>query len=339
MRQLSELRWRDVAIGTAAAAACIAAVVVGLGRVAGFSDVGDALRGAAPAWLAGCVAGQVLVFVGYGGVLRRAIVVDDGPPIAWRSGVELALASFAATQLFAFAGVAGLAVVYWALRRAGHDRSRAAVVLIGLNTAVYFVFALIAFGGAAAALMLGDIPLGLSVPWLVGVPTLVVAASWFTDTSRVARWTSPDPRRLRQGLAIGVGAAAWVRRRLHTADGRILFGWAACYWFGDLLSLWAALHAFGAAPRPATLVVVYTTGYLAQAVPIPMIATAGVDTASALLLGVVGIPLETALLGVVAHRVFAFWIPVVPGAILAVTLPRRLRFDGADAPPAAGAGT
>jgi uncharacterized membrane protein YbhN (UPF0104 family) len=329
---------RDVVLGIVAAMVGIAAVIVGLGRLAGFSDVGGALRGAAPVWLAGCVAGQVLVFVGYGGVLRRAIAADGGPTVPRGSGVELALASFAATQLFAIAGVAGLAVVYWALRRAGHDRPRAAVVLIGLNTAVYFVFAGIAFAAAALALASGEVSPALAVPWLVGVPALVAAATWFTDAGRVGRWTSPDPRRLRQGLAVGVGAAAWVRRRLHTVDGRELLGWAACYWVGDLVSLWAALRAFGAEPAPVALVVVYTTGYLAQAVPIPLIATAGVDTATAFLLTVVGVPLETALLGVVAHRVFAFWIPVVPGAVLAFTLPRRLRFERGAPRPTADAG-
>ena len=56
---------------------------------------------------------------------------------------------------------------------------------------------------------------------------------------------------------------------------------------------------------------------------------------TAFLLTVVGLPLEVALLAVVAHRVFAFWIPVVPGVVLAMTLPRHLRFD-APAPDHAG---
>ena len=53
-----------------------------------------------------------------------------------------------------------------------------------------------------------------------------------------------------------------------------------------------------------------------------MIATAGVDTATTLLLRTVGVPLDLALLGVVAHRLFAFWLPIVPGSIFALTLSR-----------------
>ena len=96
------------------------------------------------------------MFIGYAGVLRRAIAVDDGPHVEVGFSVRLALASFTATQLFSFAGVAGLAVVYWALRRLGRDRDGAAVVLIGLNTCVYLVFGVIGWIAAAAALLTGE---------------------------------------------------------------------------------------------------------------------------------------------------------------------------------------
>ena len=64
------------------------------------------------------------------------------------------------------------------------------------------------------------------------------------------------------------------------------------------------------------------TGYLAQSVPIPLIATGGVDAATTFTLAAVGVPIEVALLGVVAHRVFAFWLPVVPGLWSATVLAR-----------------
>jgi uncharacterized membrane protein YbhN (UPF0104 family) len=52
---------------------------------------------------------------------------------------------------------------------------------------------------------------------------------------------------------------------------------------------------------------------LAQALPIPFVATGGVDAATTFTLTAVGVPVEVALLGVVAHRVFAFWLPIGPG--------------------------
>ena len=91
------------------------------------------------------------------GVLRRAIAVDDG-----RTRRRL-LSAVGARQLrrharlFSFAGVAGLAIVYWTLRRLGRDRDRAAVVLIGLNTCVYLVFGAIGWIAAAVALLTGEV--------------------------------------------------------------------------------------------------------------------------------------------------------------------------------------
>ena len=317
-----QLRARHLVIGVAAAVIAGAAMITGIGRLAGFTKMGDALSDAQFGWLALCVVGQVLVFAGYGGALRSTIRADDGASIPVGLSIRVVLASFAATQVFAFGGAGGLALVYWVLRRLDRDRNHAAIRLIGLNTAVYLVFGVVAWCAAGAALLTDEAPPAMTVPWLVGLPVILVAARWFTAAARVGRWTQPSPGLLRRGLATGVGAAVWVRRRLGDRDGRMLFGWAACYWAGDLVSLWAALRAFGAQPGVVAVTAAYTTGYLVQSLPIPLIATAGVDSATTFLLHAVGVPLDLALLGVVAHRVFAFWLPVVPGSVLALTLPR-----------------
>ena len=75
------------------------------------------------------------------------------------------------------------------------------------------------------------------------------------------------------------------------------------------------LHAslFGAHPALSALGVAYATGYLVQSLPIPFIATGGVDAATTFLLRSFGVPLDIGLAAVVTHRVFAFWLPVVPG--------------------------
>jgi uncharacterized membrane protein YbhN (UPF0104 family) len=317
------LRIRHVTIGLLVAVVGVVLVVTAIGRVAGFGDVRDTLSGADPVWLLGCALGQVLVFVGYAGVLRRAIAVDDGPHVEVGFSVRLALASFAATQLFSFAGVAGLAIVYWTLRRLGRDRQGAAVVLIGLNTCVYFVFGVIGWLAAAAALLIGEARPGMAVPWLIGIPVVLTAARWFTATERIGRWTAPSPNPVRRALGTGVAAAGWARARLNDPDDRRLFAWAACYWAGDVISLGSALQAFGGRPPLVALVAAYTTGYLVQSIPLPFVAAAGVDAATTLLLHAVGVPLEVALLAVVVHRVFAFWIPILPGCVFAFALPRE----------------
>ena len=321
MTPAPSLRVRHVAIGLLVAVLGVVLVVTAVGRLAGFGDVRDTLSGADPVWLVGCAVGQVLVFTGYAGVLRRAIAVDEGPQVDVGFSVRLTLASFAATQLFSLAGVAGLAMVYWTLRRLGRDRQDAAVVLIGLNTCVYLVFAAIGWLAAAAALLTGHAGPGMTVPWLIGIPVVILAARWFTAPECIERWTAPQPGAFRRALGTGVAAAAWARRRVSMHEDRRILAWAACYWAGDIVSLGAALQAFGARPPLVTLVAAYTTGYLVQSLPLPFVAAAGVDAATTFLLHAVGVPLEVALVAVVAHRVFAFWIPIVPGCIFAFSLP------------------
>jgi uncharacterized membrane protein YbhN (UPF0104 family) len=208
------------------------------------------------------------------------------------------------------------------LRRFERDAQAAAVRLIGLNTAVYLVFGTIGWCAAAVALGADAAPLGMTVPWLVGLPVVLLAARWFTAPRRANRWIEARPGAMRRSLATGVGAAVWVRERLNDRGSRPLFYWASCYWVGDIACLWAALNAFGADPGLVPLTAAYTTGYLVQSLPIPLIATAGVDTATTMLLRTVGVPLDLALLGVVTHRVFAFWIPLLPGSVFALTLSR-----------------
>ncbi len=317
-----DLKPHHIVVGVAAAAVAGAAMVTLIGRIAGFAVVRESLSKADYGWLILCAVGQVVVFAGYAGAFRWTVRADDGPQVPVGMSVRVVLASFAATQVFAFGGIGGLAVLYWVLRRFEYDGDAAAIRLIGLNTAVYLLFGAIGWSAAAAALVTAAAPLGMTVPWLVGIPMVLLAARWFTAPHRLQRWVVPRPGAFPRAMATGVGAAAWVRRRLSDTSTRPLFGWAASYWIGDIASLWAALKAFGASPGLIALTAAYTTGYLVQSLPIPLIATAGVDTATALLLHVVGVPLDLALLGIVAHRVFAFWLPIVPGSVFALTLSR-----------------
>jgi uncharacterized membrane protein YbhN (UPF0104 family) len=313
------LRTRDLVIGAVIALAVAAGLIVAAGGAVGFGDLRDVLRDGNFGWLAVCVVAQVVVFSGYAMAMREAIAADDGPRLSDPLVLRLTLASFATTQVFAFGGIAGLVVVFWAMRRCGMSSETAAVRLIGLNTAVYLVFGFIGFGAAAAALLADTVPLGMSVPWFAGIPIVLFVAGWFTEPQRVDRWRW-------RPLAVGVGAAVWVRRAINDRAALPMFFGAICYWLADIVSLGAALHAFGARFAVSALVLCYTTGYLVQSLPIPLVATGGVDAATAVLLHTgAGIPLELAIVGVAAHRVFAFWLPVVPGAICAVTLPAAAR--------------
>jgi uncharacterized membrane protein YbhN (UPF0104 family) len=312
-----------VVLGMLGAFVVAVVVVVTIGRVAGFSNLSDTLDGADARWLAVCALGQIVVFAAYAGALRRAIAFEGGPVIGPGLSARVVLASFSLSQLFAAGGAAGLAVTYWALRRVGMSRRIAAIRVVGLQTAVYLVFGVIAWVAALLSLVFVQAPLAITLPWLAAMPLVLLAAHWFTDTGRVGRWTTHRGGALRTALATGVGAAWWVRRAVNDRHGGWpILGWGAWYWAGDIISLGAALHAFDAGLGLVVLTLVYTTGYLANSVPIPFVATGGMDAATTFTLTAVGVPLEVALVAVVAHRVFAFWIPLLPGLVLAVLLRR-----------------
>ena len=227
--------------------------------------------------------------------------------------------------MIAAGGAAGLAFTYWVLRRLGISQRDAAIRLIALNTAVYLVFGALGWVAAGTGLFVSSIPLGMAIPWLVAIPMILLAARWFTQPSRLDRWTRPGGGLVRRGLTVGVSAAAWVRRAVQRHHGQRVLAWATLYWAGDLFSLWAALRAFGPAPSIPALALAYATGYLAQSIPVPLVATGGVDAATTLTLTAVGVPVEIALLGVLTHRVFAFWLPIAPGLLSAMAIVRDQR--------------
>ena len=338
LETLRTLRPAQVALAVGGAVIVTTVLVVAIGRVAGFTELGDTLSGATWGWLGLCAVGQVGVFVGYAGAFRSSVAgsgdlfgepgdkkpAERGPRVGFWYSLKVALAGFGLTQLVAAGGAAGMAFTFWVLCRLGLSKKNAMVQLITLNTAVYFVFGVLGWLGALVGLVDTAVPTAMSVGWLAGFATVIALALWFTQPQRQASLTvTDDAPRLRRALAVGVSAAARVRHFTHTADGHRLLAWALLYWIGDLVSLWAALRAFGVTVSPAAIVGAYVTGYLAQSVPIPLIATGGVDAATTFTLTAVGVPIEVALLGVVAHRVFAFWLPVIPGVWSATALVRE----------------
>jgi uncharacterized membrane protein YbhN (UPF0104 family) len=316
---------RRVLLGVGIAGVVVVLLVTGIGHLAGFEEVRRTVREGNPAWLAVCAVAQVLVFGGYAGVYRTAVRFPRGPQISMGLSLRVVLASFALTQVVAAAGVGGLAINYWALRRLRFGRRESAVRTIGLNTFVYLVFGLIGWTAALLALITSAAPLAMTIPWLVAIPTMLAAAAWFTSASRVEHWTAPGGTWLRQGLALGIGAAWWVRRSLAAPEGPRLTVAAACYWLGSTLSLWAALRAFGSDASVVAILIAFATGYAAQIIPLPFVATGGIDAATTFALHAVGVGLEVALVAVVANRVFSFWLPLWPSLVFTALLPQTGR--------------
>jgi uncharacterized membrane protein YbhN (UPF0104 family) len=321
-------------------AVLLAVGAVGLvGKVADFDALTRALRKADKAWFPVCLAGLIAAYAGYILGYREVARMHGGPRLPLWMVTRVVGIGFGANVLGSAAG--GLALDFWALRRAGAGTHESARRVLGFNT---FEWGLLGTFAAVAAIFVlaghGEgAPLAMTLPWIVVVPLCVAAAVWVSSPKRreLLRSGKREPKRpgkdlrawvawalvkARAGLADAIGGVVVVRHlvthpRAHPAA---VLGFAV-YWFGQLLTLWAALRAFTSIHLVlAALVLAFATGYVATALPLPGGGSGGIEAALAFSLHGVGIPLAPALLAALTYRFFTFWLPILPALALLPTV-------------------
>ncbi|HEX5583090.1 YbhN family protein [Gaiella sp.] len=316
---------RRLLLGVGVTVLVVLGVAVLIGRAAGFSRVRDEVANADSSWFAVCFLAEVVAYVSYSFVFRDAMRRRGGPDLGMGLSLHLTLASLGA--MIAAASAGGLAVTYWSFRRAGHATEEAIVRVLGLNTLVYLVFGLVAWIAALLTTIgvLGDAPLGLTLPWLVVIPVCIVAAWFTTEPRRVERLTASDRGLALRVVGYGIGGTAWVRGLLRSPDAGLPVACAAGYWAGDIACLGAALHSVGQPLPLAELALAFATGYAAMVLPLPLGGAGGVEAAMTYALTAVGVPLAPALVAVAVYRLFGFWIPTLPAFAALAFLPRAGR--------------
>jgi uncharacterized membrane protein YbhN (UPF0104 family) len=330
-------------LSLAAIAALGLALYVGLPQVAGLDDTWGRLSDGDPLWLISALGFEVASYASYV-VLFRGVFASDAR-LGWRDSYDITMAGVAATRLLATAGLGGIALTGWALSRAGMGRRELTTGLTTFYVALYGVFmvALLTVGlGLRSDLLPGPAPFGLTVvPAAFGgaVITLALAIALLPgDLERRARRLLPDHERTARWAsrigAFGAALAAGVRgalRMLRRGDPALLgaLGW----WAFDIAVLWACFHAFGEPPPLAVVVMAYFTGMLGNLLPLPG-GVGGIEGAMIGALLAFGVPGGLAVVAVLSYRAFAFWLPMIPGALAYVRLRHSVR-DWRRAPPAA----
>ena len=317
----------------------IVGIYVLLPKVVGLS--GSLKRLSDPSWF------WIVVAIGFNGfsflayaALFRGILGgrDDGDMIYRRldfsASFKITMAGLAASTLFSAAGAGGVALTYWALRKAGMERRRAACRMVAFLVLLYTVY-------AVAIIVFGIL---LNTPWIHGkapvagtiVPAgLALAAMIITGLiafipddleRRIARH---QDRRWVHRLAtvpatVSSGVRTAISYRRHPRSGAGAIGGAVGYWLGMVGILWACFHAYGGGVPFGVVVQGFFLGMVANLAPSP---AAGVGTLDAGLIGaflLFDIPVDTVLPAVLTFRLVGFWLPIIPGVIAYFALRRQV---------------
>ncbi|HEX5989886.1 MAG TPA: lysylphosphatidylglycerol synthase transmembrane domain-containing protein [Solirubrobacterales bacterium] len=294
--------------------------LVGLGDALGKLDDAD------PLWIGIAIGFNVVAYATYI-ALFKAVVGGDALRLTWKETYEINMAGVAGTLLFSAGGAGGIAVTYWALRKAGmprRDVARRMVAFVSLHYAFYPI-ALIVFGvllrtgvlNGKSSVELTIIP--AAVAGLLLILGVLVAFIPPDSDRRLARFAHSErsrnwlrtagkvPATLGEGFRFALGLFAHPRR-----GGLAVIG-AAGFWAASIGVLWASFHAFGVHVPLAVVVQGFFLGMVANLFPL---APAGVGAVDAGMIGafvLFGIPEETVFPAVLIFRLVAFWMPIPPG--------------------------
>ncbi|MGH2866462.1 MAG: lysylphosphatidylglycerol synthase transmembrane domain-containing protein [Solirubrobacteraceae bacterium] len=284
-------------------------------------------------WLALAAIFEVASFLGYVALFRVVFVRGDSR-IGWRASYEITMAGLAATRLFASAGAGGIALTAWALRRSGLEGRIVACRMIAFMALLYGVYmaTLVIVGlGLYLGIFAGSAPFAITViPAIFGGAVILIflAVSLVPgDFDRlVKRWSGAGRlARLAQRMATAPAAAAsGVRTAIDLVRTRNAQLLGAIAWWGfDIAVLWACFHAFGGSPPTAVVIMCYFVGMIGNALPLPG-GIGGVDGGMIGAFTAFGVPVQLAVVAVLAYRGFAFWLPTLPGAVAYLQLRRTV---------------
>jgi uncharacterized protein (TIRG00374 family) len=320
----------------------VLALVIGIyflfPKLVGLSDALSKLGDADPVWIAVAIGFNVAAIATYI-ALFKAVVGGDALRLAWTETYEINMAGVAATRLFSAGGAGGIALTYWALRKAGmlrRDVARRMVAFLGLQY-VFYPLAVIVFGillrtgvlPGKDSVELTIIPAAIAGLALVGGVLITLIPSdlarrvpRFARHERIKALTTTAakvPATIGEGFRFALGL-------LHNPPrgGLAVFG-AVGYWAANIGILWASFKAFGVHVPIAVVIQGFFLGMVGNLFPI---APGGVGAVDAGMIGafvLFGLPEETVFPAILVYRTVAFWLPIPPGIVAFFQLRSRVR--------------
>ena len=307
----------------------VVAIYLIIPEVADLGSAFDKLGEADEAWIALAIAFELVAFGTYV-ALFRGVVGGDVLPLTWREAYEINMAGLAASRLLSGGGAGGIALTYWALRKAGmqaRDSGKRMVAFIGLQY-IFYPLALIVFGVLLRtgvlpgdnAIELTVIPAAIAgVVLILGILAALIPADF---DRRIARLTRGSERRQEWArrlalipATVGDGMRMTFDLIAHPSRGGLAVAGSIGFWGAQIAILWASFEAFGVSVPIAVLIQGFFLGMLANLIPF---APAGVGAVDAGMIGaffLFGLPHAEVFAAILIYRVVAFWLPLLPGII------------------------
>ncbi len=294
----------------------ILVAVVGLGlhfsEAAGFARL---VEQAKPAWLAVAFAFQALTYAAQAQIWR-SVTRAAGLALPLAAAYGLSLVKLLVDQALPSSGLSGAIVVADALKRRGvpQDVAMAGIVV---SSAAY----LLAYVVALAAGLVVMVAKGTAAPMIVALVVVFIVAA-----SAVAALEIGLSGRARQDRSIPRGRLRRLlepleRARPMLARNPVLIATAVALQLVvvalDCLTLWGLLRALG---TPAALDAVFSSFMVSTLLRTVTVIPGGLGTFEAVLVVTLhdaGIPVAAALSATLLFRGLSFWLPMLPGALLA----------------------
>ena len=294
----------------------------------GFEDALGKLDEAKLGWVGVAVLFGIVMFLTYI-TLFRGVVGGDELPLSWRESYEINMAALAASRLFSAGGAGGIALTYWALRKAGMTTRRSSqrmIVFIALQY-TFYPLAIVVCGillrtgvlSGKSSVELTIIPAAIAGVLLgLGLLVALIPADF---ERRIARWAQGHRRAaLAKRLATGPTALAEGLREAfdlmrHPRRGALALIGASGFWAAQIAILWASFRAFDVSVPLGVLVMGFFLGMIANLIPF---VPGGVGAVDAGLIGafiLFGLPKDVCVAAVLIYRLIAFWMPMPPGIV------------------------
>jgi uncharacterized protein (TIRG00374 family) len=284
-------------------------------------------------WIGVALALEVASMASYIAIFH-GVHVPPGSPIKFRDSYKITMASLAAARLFAAGGAGGVALTAWSLRRSGMARREVATRMIAFLVILYgvYVAAMTICGvGLYLGLFAGPHPFAITIVPAIfgGVAMALFAGIAFLPRGLERRLRAFATRQLLRRVAAGpaslVAGVRYARHKLRHPDWAM--AGAVSWWALNVGVFYASFRAFGHAPTVAVVTQAYFVGMLANLLPVP----GGIGVVDGGMIGAcvaLGVGFHIALIAVLTYRLFAFWLPTIPGVLAYFQLRRSVhRWD------------